>query len=161
LWINFVTPSPIHRGRGIVFDRFLSLFISLFVSFFLSFFLCFFVSKITRNRLDRFAWNFQGRCGVTMEQSDSIFGQFRETARCRDEQHGDGVCCTFAPQLVFCCYFTVLWLIVDSTGNKKSKSILSPVCTRPKMSWYIAGNILNIIHLQEVQCRTVDSTLSL
>ena len=29
------------------------------------------------------------------------FGQFRETARCRDAQHGDGVCCAFAPQLVF------------------------------------------------------------
>ena len=29
-----------------------------------------------------------------------IFGQFRETARCRDAQHGDGVCCAFAPQLV-------------------------------------------------------------
>jgi len=29
-----------------------------------------------------------------------IFGQFRETARCRDAQHGDGVCCAFAPQPV-------------------------------------------------------------
>ena len=31
----------------------------------------------------------------------SIFGQFRETARCRDAQYGDGVCCAFAQQLVF------------------------------------------------------------
>jgi len=31
---------------------------------------------------------------------DSLFGQFGETARCRDAQHGDGVCCAFAPQLV-------------------------------------------------------------
>jgi len=37
-----------------------------------------------------------GRCGY-------IFGQFRETARCRDAQHGDGVCCAFAPQPV--CWF--------------------------------------------------------
>jgi len=29
-----------------------------------------------------------------------IFGQFRETARCRDAQHGDGVCCALATQLV-------------------------------------------------------------
>jgi len=29
-----------------------------------------------------------------------IFGQFRETARCCDAQHGCGVCCAFAPQLV-------------------------------------------------------------
>jgi len=36
-----------------------------------------------------------------MGRPDYIFGQFRETARCRDVQHGDGVCCAFAPQL-FC-----------------------------------------------------------
>jgi len=34
------------------------------VLFSIDLFLCFFVSKITRNRLDWFAWNFQGRCGV-------------------------------------------------------------------------------------------------
>jgi len=44
------------------------------ISFFLSFFLCLFipVSNITRKRLDRFAWNFQGRCGVTKGRPDSI-----------------------------------------------------------------------------------------
>ena len=36
-----------------------------------------------------------------MGQHDSIFGQFRETARCRDAQHGDGVCCAFSPQLIY------------------------------------------------------------
>ena len=36
----------------------------------------FFVSNITRKRLDRFAWNFQGRCGVTMGRPDYILGQF-------------------------------------------------------------------------------------
>jgi len=35
-----------------------------------------------------------------MERPDYIFGQFRETARCRDAQHEDGVCCAFAPLLV-------------------------------------------------------------
>ena len=38
-----------------------------------------------------------------MGRPDYIFGQFRETARCRDAQHGDGVCCAFAPQLVIVC----------------------------------------------------------
>jgi len=43
-------------------------------------FLCFFDSKtrLTRKRLDRFAWNFHGRCGVTMGQPDSILGQFEK-----------------------------------------------------------------------------------
>jgi len=35
-----------------------------------------------------------------MGRPDSILGQIRETTRCRDAQHGDGVCCAFAPQLV-------------------------------------------------------------
>ena len=47
-------PAPGIGGRGIVFGRFL----------------CFFVSNISRKRLDRFAWNFQGRCGVTMGRPD-------------------------------------------------------------------------------------------
>jgi len=40
--------------------------------------------NITSTWLDRFAWNFQGRCGVTMGRRDSLFGQFGETARCCD-----------------------------------------------------------------------------
>jgi len=39
-------------------------------------------------------------CGVTMGRPDYFFGQFRETARCHDAQHGGGVCCALAPQLV-------------------------------------------------------------
>ena len=35
-----------------------------------------------------------------MGQPDYIFGQFRETAQCCDAQHGDGVCCALASQLV-------------------------------------------------------------
>ena len=57
-------PTPNTSGTGyynkmsirIVFDRFLCLFVS--------FVLCFFVSKITRKRRGRFAWNFQVRCGL-------------------------------------------------------------------------------------------------
>jgi len=45
------------------------------VLFLIDFFLCFFVSKITRKRLDQFAWNFQGRCGVTMGRPGCILGQ--------------------------------------------------------------------------------------
>jgi len=37
---------------------------------------------------------------MTMRRPNYIFGQFRETVRCRDVQHGDGICCAFAPQLV-------------------------------------------------------------
>jgi len=35
-----------------------------------------------------------------MGRPDYFFGQFRETVRCRDVQHGGGVCCAFTPQLV-------------------------------------------------------------
>ena len=75
------TPSPIHRGTGYCFRS---------ISFFVYLYLCFFVGKITRKRLDRFAWNFQRMCGVTMGRPDYIFGQFRETARYRDDQYGTG-----------------------------------------------------------------------
>jgi len=50
---------------------------------------------------ERFARKFQGRCGVITGRPDYIFGQFRENARCCDAQHGDGVCCAFAPQTVY------------------------------------------------------------
>ena len=44
--------------------------------------------NITSKRLDRFAWNFQGRCGVTMGGHDYILGQFRETATMRNTGTG-------------------------------------------------------------------------
>ena len=96
-------PVPDTSGDGVLF-RFLCLFMCLL----LCLYLCFFGSKITRKRLDRFAWNFQGRCGVTMVQPYYIFRQFRETAWCRDARHGDGVCCAFAQQLVLFS-LAVLW----------------------------------------------------
>ena len=40
------------------------------------------------------------------------FGQFRETARCGDAQHGDGVCCAFAPLLVLLVQVTVNILLL-------------------------------------------------
>jgi len=77
-----VTPSPIDRRTGYCFRS---------ISLFLWLFLC--QQDYEKKRLDRFAWNFQGRCGVTMGRPDYIFGQFRETARCRDAQHGDEILC--------------------------------------------------------------------
>ena len=56
---------PLIGGQGIVFNRFL----------------CFFVTKITSKWLDQFAWNLQGRCGVTMGWPDYILGQFRQIGR--------------------------------------------------------------------------------
>jgi len=44
---KLITPSPIHRGDGVLFS--MDFFVCLFV------YLCFFVSKITRKRRDRFA----------------------------------------------------------------------------------------------------------
>jgi len=42
-----------------------------------------------------------------------IFDQFRETARCRDAQHGGGVCCAFAPQLVIIITFNILLYFIS------------------------------------------------
>jgi len=71
--VDIYYPVPNTLGDGVLFsiDFFVCMYI--YVCIFLSFFLCFFVSKITRKRLDRFAWNFQGRCGVTMGWPDYIF----------------------------------------------------------------------------------------
>jgi len=67
-------PDPDTSGDGVLFS----------IDFFVYIFLSFFVSLLARlrgngSRLDRFAWNFQGRCAVTMGRPDYIFGQFRET----------------------------------------------------------------------------------
>jgi len=69
-------PVPDTSGDGLLFsfDQFLCFFVCLYR--------CFFVSKIMRKRLDWFAWNFPGTCGVTMGRPDSILGQIGETARC-------------------------------------------------------------------------------
>jgi len=37
-----------------------------------------------------------------------IFGQFQETARCHDAQHGGRICCALAPQLVIFVVIAVL-----------------------------------------------------
>jgi len=65
-YLFIITPSPIHWGTRYCF-RSISLFVCLYLS-------CFFVSKITSKRLERFAWNFQERCRVTMRWPDYIFG---------------------------------------------------------------------------------------
>jgi len=55
-----ITPPPV--GDGVLFSS--DFCLSFFLSLFLCLFLCQAVSNITRKRLDRFAWNFQGRCGA-------------------------------------------------------------------------------------------------
>jgi len=47
-------------------------------------YLCFFVSKITRKRLDRFARNFQGRCGVTTGVRDDLITFLVNSEKPRD-----------------------------------------------------------------------------
>jgi len=79
---DYYYPVPDTSGDGVLFS--IDFFVCLYLSLFVCLYLCFFVSKITTKQLDRFAWNFQGRCGVTMGQPDSILGQSGETARCRD-----------------------------------------------------------------------------
>ena len=65
------------------------------VSFFLSSFLCFFVSKITRKLLDRFAWKFQGRCGVTYHGTTWLhfWPILRNRAMPRSATQGRGLLC--------------------------------------------------------------------
>jgi len=48
-----------------------------------------------------------------MGRPNYIFGQFRETTRCRDAQHVDGVCCALAPQLVLCFYKEMYHMLLD------------------------------------------------
>jgi len=55
----------------------------------------------------------------------TFFGQFQETARCRDAQQGDEVCCAFAPQLVDSYNYCSVWRwvcddSVDGLWNDKN-----------------------------------------
>jgi len=52
--------------------------------------------------VDRFAWNFQRRHGVTMGRHDSILGQFGETARCTTRGWGL-LCFSTTACWLFCC----------------------------------------------------------
>ena len=100
--VYIITPSPIHRGTGYCF-RSISLFVSFFLCFFICVFLCFFVSKITRKRMDRFAWNFQGRCGVTM----TTWFYFRSIRRNRTTPR-----CTTRGRVLLCFSTTACFRIV-------------------------------------------------
>jgi len=78
--------------------------------------LIFFVSNITSKPLNQFAWNFQGMCGVTMGWPDYIFGQFRETARCRDPQHGErGLLCFRTAACLFLAH--IIWFMLCATST--------------------------------------------
>jgi len=66
---------------------------------YLSFFLCFFVSKITSKINGWTDLHEIVREGVEWPWDDLITF-FVNSEKPRDAQHGDGVCCAFAPQLV-------------------------------------------------------------
>jgi len=55
-----------------------------------------------------------------MGQRDSIYGQVQETARCRDAQHGDGVCCALAPQSYW--YFDTHGLVMERVSSLYKKN---------------------------------------
>ena len=58
-----------------------------------------------------------------MGQPGYIFGQFQETMRCRDAQHGDGVCCAFTPQVGL---LLLLLLLQTSTKTAISQRHYTP-----------------------------------
>ena len=84
-----ITPTPPIVSRTGYCFRSTSLFICLFVC----------LSVLMIGRLREHGWTDlheifreDGRCGVTIGgRPDYIFGQFRETKRYRDAQHGGGV----------------------------------------------------------------------
>jgi len=91
---SFYYPAPDTSGTGYCFRS-----ISLFRVYM---YLSFFVSNITRKRLDRYAWNFQGRCGLWTDHRNDLITFWlipRNRAMPRCATRG-GVCCASAPQLV-------------------------------------------------------------
>jgi len=69
-----------------------------------------------------------------MGRLDYIFSQFRETTRCRGVQHGDGVCCAFAPQLVYILY----WIL---TVIRRQTLLSSHLVPSPQESSAIFGEL--------------------
>ena len=83
-----------------------------------------------------------------MGRPDYIFGRFRETARCRDAQHGDGVCCAFAPQLVV----LVLVLSVVVTLVLRLFYISQPIVV--KLCIQIGDNIIHNRTISDFQVKS-------
>ena len=77
LWVNDIWAR---RGDPVAYRL-----VSLFVCFFLS-------ARLRENGWTDLHEIFKEGvdCGVTTGRQDNIFGQFRETARCHDAQHGGG-----------------------------------------------------------------------
>jgi len=127
--------------------------ISLFISFFLCFLVCFFDSKITKKRLDQFAWNFQGRCGVTMGRPDYTLGQLRETARCRDANFFVSICQHYqqsALLAVLCCH-----LATKNVMNLATSQNGGGVCCAfaPQLvNWLIDWLIDSLIDWLSIDC---------
>jgi len=149
-------PAPDTIGDGVLFS----------IDFFVYFFVCFFVIKITRKWLDQFAWNFQGRCGVTTGRPDYIFGHLRETARCYRAtlQHGGGVCCASHHSLfeisshdtaVFLVLYSVLyttWFTCFAQVQDQPSELLGIHCTSLQSRLEVAWR-------QRLGCRTFDQVV--
>ena len=75
-----------------------------------------FVNINTSKRLDRFVWNFHGRCGVTTGRADWSILRNRAMLPC--ETRG-GVCYAFAPQLVFIDKTDIIWLLPYYSKNMR------------------------------------------
>jgi len=65
-----------------------------------------------------------------MGRPDYTSGQFRETARCRDAQHGGRVRCAFAPQLVLSCLVITYLLTSDTNDACKTVNLLNESALR-------------------------------
>jgi len=84
-----------------------------------------------------------------MGRPDYIFGQFRETARRRDVQHGGGVCCALAPQLLF--HLTGLVFRSHSwSGESPLLGIVGAECLQTSQPSPHSTNSTESLHLTSV-----------
>jgi len=103
-------PVPDRSGDEVLIS--IDFFVYIFISFFVSL-----LARLRENGCTDLHEIFREGVEWPWDETDHIFGQFGEilridqkwnqvvplpgeTARCRDAQHGDGICCAFAPQLV-------------------------------------------------------------
>jgi len=114
--------------RGIVFDRFLCLYVCTF--------LCFFVSKITRKRLDRFAWIFKEDVEWTWDNLIKFFVNSEKPRDAAMRNTGTGFVVLSHHSLLF------LWPIVKARGYAYAK--IEYVSVRTYLSknrirvWYVS-----------------------
>jgi len=87
-----------------------------------------------------------------MGRRDLIFGHFGETALCRDEQHGGGICCAFSPQLV------------EKVDNVDQNSRSHTAMTVSKLSTESVGSrrdlVANCLHTADADATQLDSCVA-